>query len=597
MANTLQDLEVNELSSNIPRRSNKKIRKRKQLDSLLKFRPVKKRSDDILRSSEDELFLPEQKLSISRHTSRHSSFCKYSQRILTILTLCTFLSICIGLIYANIQLKSNVQDLSVRISAMEKRYSKADLSNALITIEQLKNRLNMLEHWNLSLISNQLQKLQLNMLLNEKDTFPSKSRDLEKREMLDANEHILNWNDEINSLRNQPQTVNHTAQFQILIKNFDDLSSFVYISSNRTTKILTDLGLNLDKLRNKLDDCQCTSNSSLNSTTNVNDKQNDGELMSVKRRQLFVGVLDNKFWTNEKLRAYFIKHGTMNDNQYILDCQVMSYKEARFAGKSFAFIEFNDKACVDLCMSKRSQFYDEYGITIKRLLPDSITKCQRLISSPEIVIRLSSPDSLFTDGNLRSYFGTYGTIRDLKILEEEGTAGICFITFDDVDSSDRVLLDVPHYLNEKLLLIDKYSAPEHVCSLSQYTHIDKKDAYRVRRWYSIFRNLSDFIRPITVLYKTRYALTKYQFGEQICASRENLNAKRESLVEVENAHNDVKQNCNQLRKVNENLRQQIADIQEKNEKMKANYEYQIEEQQRKNQELQNAISYLQDNSL
>ena len=203
---------------------------------------------------------------------------------------------------------------------------------------------------------------------------------------------------------------------------------------------------------------------------------------------------------------------------------------------------------------------------------------------------------MFTDENLRSYFGTYGTIRDLKILEEEGTAGICFITFDDVDSSDRVLLDVPHYLNEKLLSIDKYSAPEHVCSLSQYTYIDKKDAYRVRRWYSIFRNLTDFIRPITVLYKTRYALTKYQFGEQIRASRENLNAKRESLVEVENAHNDVKQNCDQLRKVNENLKQQIADIQEKNEKMKADYESQIEEQQRKNQELQDAILYLRDNS-
>lgn len=55
--------------------------------------------------------------------------------------------------------------------------------------------------------------------------------------------------------------------------------------------------------------------------------------MSVKRRQLFVGVLDNNFWTNEKLRAYFIKHGTINDNQYILDCQVMSYNERRFEGK------------------------------------------------------------------------------------------------------------------------------------------------------------------------------------------------------------------------------------------------------------------------
>lgn len=87
------------------------------------------------------------------------------------------------------------------IELVEKRYSKTDLNDALITIEQLKNRLNMLEHWNLSLISNQLQKLQLNMLLNEKDILPSKNRYLERRKKLDATEHILNWNDEIKSLR------------------------------------------------------------------------------------------------------------------------------------------------------------------------------------------------------------------------------------------------------------------------------------------------------------------------------------------------------------------------------------------------------------
>ena len=87
------------------------------------------------------------------------------------------------------------------IELVEKRYSKTDLSDTLIAIQQLKNRLNILEHWNLSLISNQLQKLQLNMLLNEKDTLPSKRRYLERREKFDTNEHALNWNDEINSLR------------------------------------------------------------------------------------------------------------------------------------------------------------------------------------------------------------------------------------------------------------------------------------------------------------------------------------------------------------------------------------------------------------
>jgi len=60
-------------------------------------------------------------------------------------------------------------------------------------------------------------------------------------------------------------------------------------------------------------------------------------------------------------------------------------------GKSFAFITFTDEACVDYCMSKKAQFNDEYGITIKRLLPDSITKSERLISSADLVIRIGVP--------------------------------------------------------------------------------------------------------------------------------------------------------------------------------------------------------------
>ena len=42
-------------------------------------------------------------------------------------------------------------------------------------------------------------------------------------------------------------------------------------------------------------------------------------------------------------------------------------------------------------MNQRDEFNKEYGITMKRLLPDTITKCQRLMSSPDIVILISKP--------------------------------------------------------------------------------------------------------------------------------------------------------------------------------------------------------------
>ncbi len=59
------DIEAGTIS-NVPRNSTKKMRKRKHLDALLKFRSNKNQSNDIIRSSEDELFLPNQKPSITK---------------------------------------------------------------------------------------------------------------------------------------------------------------------------------------------------------------------------------------------------------------------------------------------------------------------------------------------------------------------------------------------------------------------------------------------------------------------------------------------------------------------------------------------------
>ena len=63
----------------------------------------------------------------------------------------------------------------------------------------------------------------------------------------------------------------------------------------------------------------------------------------------------------------------------------------KILGKSFAFVTFSDKKCVDRCMKKRLQFTEQYGITMKRLLPDNISKCERLMSAPEVVIRITLP--------------------------------------------------------------------------------------------------------------------------------------------------------------------------------------------------------------
>ncbi|CAF3919276.1 unnamed protein product [Rotaria magnacalcarata] len=570
-----------------------------------KFNLKKSTSNDILRRSEDELFIPHRNMSTTKvNLSRYRRCWIYSQNILSFILLGIFIIVCFGLTYANFQLKNEVQNLSSRLDEIETKFSNTQMKNSLTVIEQIKTRLNFLENWNISFVYNQLQKLNA-----QNDVFSTNQSKIENKSIHSneninefdhleteirlgsmMNESIARWNEQFNSIRDEIKSFNQNIQIEYLIQRLEKLAFLVHKSSDKVgfyfSNSLINKNSDLDKLQNKIDDCKCSQSKSalLN------------ELMSIKRRQLFVGLLDNQTWSNEKLCDYFNKHASENDEQYIVDCDIMAYNEAMFQGKSFAFITFTDSACVDRCMAKRVQINNDHRITIKRLLPDTITKSERLMSSKDIVIRIVLSDPFFTHTNIQAYFTEYGKIIDIKMLEEEDSAGMCFITFEDFDSTDRVLLDTPHYLNGQLLSVHKYVAPEYISSLSQYRFIDERNGHQVKRWYPIFRNFTDFIQPLKILYKTQIALIKYNMHKKIDLGNQNLSKAKENLHEFENKHNDLNQNFIQFCNLNDELKQHIEELVEKTEKNKNEYEKQIEEQQRKNQALQDAITYLDESS-
>ena len=182
------------------------------------------------------------------------------------------------------------------------------------------------------------------------------------------------------------------------------------------------------------------------------------------------------------------------------------------------------------------------------------------------------------------------------MLEEDKTGGICFITFDDFDSSDRVLLDAPHRLNGQILSIHKYTTPETVLSLSQYRFVDPDNAHQIKRWYPIVRNFQDLIRPLEILYKTQMALLRYNTRKQISVRHDHLNQEKENLLELENKYNHLKQNLLQLCELNERVKQQIDESQSKTDQHKNQYEAQIKRQKQRNRALEDAIDKLNDQS-
>lgn len=90
---------INDLEAGIPtfqttRPLNKKMKKRRQLNALLKFRSKSSRSKEILRSSEDELFLPQKRnIQISKSSSSKSyrRWCSYTRHILSFCLVCIFM--------------------------------------------------------------------------------------------------------------------------------------------------------------------------------------------------------------------------------------------------------------------------------------------------------------------------------------------------------------------------------------------------------------------------------------------------------------------------------------------------------------------------
>lgn len=92
MDDFLDDIEAG-VPFQTPRSTNKKMKTRKQLDALIRFRiPRMNRSTkEIIRSSEDELFLPNQK-----HLPKKSSFYNrrwwnYARHILSFCLVCIFM--------------------------------------------------------------------------------------------------------------------------------------------------------------------------------------------------------------------------------------------------------------------------------------------------------------------------------------------------------------------------------------------------------------------------------------------------------------------------------------------------------------------------
>lgn len=154
-------------------------------------------------------------------------------------------------------------------------------------------------------------------------------------------------------------------------------------------------------------------------------------------KKLFVGGLNPK--TNEEsLRSYYSQWGEITD--------VVVMKDPRSnKSRGFGFVTFKEAASVDKAQASRPHKLDGKEVDSKRAMPREETSPEVHAAVKKIFVGGLKKD--VTNDDLAEYFGKFGTVTDASIVIAKDTntsRGFAFVTFDDTDSVDKIILARPH---------------------------------------------------------------------------------------------------------------------------------------------------------
>ena len=180
---------------------------------------------------------------------------------------------------------------------------------------------------------------------------------------------------------------------------------------------------------------------------------------SMIMRKLFVRGLDYST-TEAEIRDYFEKFGPVES------CDIAIHKGTG-ESKGFCFLVFEKAAGVDETQLARPHKIGEKELVTKRAtlmedkLTDNLTAKKIFIGSPNSFTFKSGTgglDNTISDNDLKDYFGQFGQITNVQQLYHKDTGckkGVGFITFDDEDSVDKIVLIGAHIIKGRALEAQK----------------------------------------------------------------------------------------------------------------------------------------------
>ncbi|XP_029910918.1 heterogeneous nuclear ribonucleoprotein A1b isoform X2 [Myripristis murdjan] len=158
-------------------------------------------------------------------------------------------------------------------------------------------------------------------------------------------------------------------------------------------------------------------------------------------RKLFIGGLSFET-TDESLRAHFEQWGTLTD------CVVMrdpSNKRSR----GFGFVTYSSVQEVDAAMNARPHKVDGRLVEPKRAVSrEDSNRPGAHVTVKKIFVGGIKEDT--EESHLRDYFQQFGKIEVIDIMTDRSSGkkrGFAFVTFDDHDSVDRIVIQKYHTVN------------------------------------------------------------------------------------------------------------------------------------------------------
>ncbi|XP_060033258.1 heterogeneous nuclear ribonucleoprotein A1-like [Erinaceus europaeus] len=158
-------------------------------------------------------------------------------------------------------------------------------------------------------------------------------------------------------------------------------------------------------------------------------------------RKLFIGGL-NFDTTSESLRSHFEQWGT------VTDCEVMRDPDTK-GSRGFGFVTYATVAEADAVMNAKPHRVDGRVVAPKRALSreDSHRPGAHLTVNKIFVGGVKEDTE---EHHLRDYFEQFGKIEEIEIMTERGSGrkrGFAFVTFDDHDVVDKIVIQKYHTVN------------------------------------------------------------------------------------------------------------------------------------------------------